>query len=586
MRRSATTRIATLLAAFVVLFTVLATASYTGKSATWDEPQHLTAGYLALRFRDFRADPEHPPLARAWAALPLLGMRQIRIDRGGIESSDPAAWVGRGQFDFAHRFLYVLNDADALLYRARFMIVVLGLVLGGLLFAWVREWFGLVPAAIALGAYCVEPNLLAHASLVTTDLAVTCAFFAGSFALSRVTRRITVGNLAGLGATCAVGVGTKFSALILLPIVVSLLLARALRDKPWPCAVVRSRDLDSRAGRVAMAGAIGAAVLVLAVAGVWAMYGFRFLPSDSAAWRFRFHDEPQVVERAPVAARIVGWIDGHRMLPNAYAEGFLLGQAKSRVRNAFLAGEISDRGWWYYFPVAFGVKTPLALLILLVAGVIILGRAPPSGRTRWDVVAGLVPVAAYLAAALTATLNIGLRHALPAYPFVLLVAAAAVPAARRPVAKVVLAVLATVWLAEFVRVYPHNLAFFNQFVGGPANGYRYLVDSNLDWGQDLKPLKRWMTETRVPHVNLAYFGTADPDYYGISCTYLPAPPSFAEDRVGFPRLPGYVAVSPTILNGVYLNEAGRSFYRPLLDREPVAVIGHSIRVYWMERPWW
>ena len=136
------------------------------------------------------------------------------------------------------------------------------------------------------------------------------------------------------------------------------------------------------------------------------------------------------------------------------------------------------------------------------------------------------------------------------------------------------------------RVYPHYLAFFNRFVGGPRHGQEYLVDSSLDWGQDLKGLKRWMDKNNVQHINLSYFGTADPGYYKINCTHLPGAPFFAEQFVKGPELPGYVAVSATNLRGVYFDERWRDFYKPLLEMEPVAVIGYSIYVYRVERPWW
>jgi hypothetical protein len=283
----------------------------------------------------------------------------------------------------------------------------------------------------------------------------------------------------------------------------------------------------------------------------------------------------------------VGWIDAHRLLPNAYTEGFLLGQAKAQFRGAFLGGQYGIEGWWYYFPVAFLIKTPVALLLMLMGGLILCAK-------RWrlflrDEAFLLVPIAFYLGSAMTARLNIGLRHILPIYPFVLLLAALCISELLRGRQKsgyTLLIGLSLFWLFEFARVCPHYLAFFNQFAGGPRNGYKYLADSNLDWGQDLKPLKKWMDEQNVQHINLAYFGTAEPIYYGIQCTYLPGSPFFAENLVRAPQLPGYVAVSATVLDGVYLNEAGRAFYKPLRERPPRAVIGYSIFVYWVDRPWW
>ena len=135
---------------------------------------------------------------------------------------------------------------------------------------------------------------------------------------------------------------------------------------------------------------------------------------------------------------------------------------------------------------------------------------------------------------------------------------------------------------EFALICPHYLAFFNLFAGGPANGHEYLVDSNLDWGQDLKGLKQWMDRNAVGHINLSYFGTADPAYYRIDCTLLPGGPFYDDPFVKNPQLPGLFAVSITNLRGVYLTEHFRSIYQPLLKAKPVAVIGYSIYIYRIE----
>src|SRR6185436_6910661 len=159
--------IALILLAFAAVFVTLDVVSYTKKSATWDEPIHVTTGYVALAQRDYRVDPEHPPFLRMWAALPLLGMRGIKLDTSTIDKTPPTAWAMEKLFDFSHQFMYVDNDADRLLYAARFMVVILGVVLGVLLFCWVNEWLGFEAAAVALVLYAIEPNIAAHSSLVT-----------------------------------------------------------------------------------------------------------------------------------------------------------------------------------------------------------------------------------------------------------------------------------------------------------------------------------------------------------------------------------------------------------------------------------
>jgi tetratricopeptide (TPR) repeat protein len=156
-------------------------------------------------------------------------------------------------------------------------------------------------------------------------------------------------------------------------------------------------------------------------------------------------------------------------------------------------------------------------------------------------------------------------------------------AAGRRAGPIALAALLAFWGTSYAAAYPHTLTFFSTLAGGPSNGYRYLTDSNLDWGQHLELLKRWMDAGKVRHLNLAYFGTADPAYYGIDCTHLPGAPTFALPQVTKPRLPGYVAISATVASGVYLDPRWRLFYRGFRERTPVADIGHSIKVYWVDR---
>jgi 4-amino-4-deoxy-L-arabinose transferase-like glycosyltransferase len=553
-----------------VAYVALAAASLTRTSATWDEPQHLAAGYTALAARDYRVDPEHPPLVRLLAAVP----RVVAGDRAPltalIDRTSPTQWVSRELFGYSHDVLYADRQADRRLYSARFAIVALGVLLGALIFFWAREWLGYWPAVAALAMYAVEPNLLAHASLVTTDFGVTCFIFAAVYALWRYQRKPSRANAAWFVAAFVCAQLTKFSALALVPIVLVLLVG---------CAA---------AGRLRWTEVAGLVVaLVLATfAGIWVVYGLRYAPSESHGWLFAVHDDPVARQRLPALAALIRWIDAHALLPNAYAEGLLLSQAKAQVREAFLAGRTSDSGWWYYFPVAFLLKTPIALLVALVLGsVVAVARRGALGVVEITFV--FVPAAVFLALAIATPLNIGLRHLLPMYPFVILLAAAAsYELLTRSEGRTVLAVLAVLWLLEFARAYPHNLAFFNAFAGGPSNGHAFLVDSNVDWGQDLKPLKGWMDRNAVDQIGLAYFGTADADYYGLRYTPLPGSGFFADGAPVPPRLPGYVAVSVTLLHGVYLDERLREFYAPLRALTPVASIGYSINVYRVEGPWW
>src|SRR5688572_3665583 len=207
--------IAAILIVFAVAFGALEVFAYTQKSATVDEPIHLTTGYAALAARDYRVEATHPPFIRMWAALPLLFMRDVHLDTSAIDRTAPAAWnSGSTAFDFSTKFLYVDNDADRLLNAARFMMVICGIVLGVLVFCWTNEWLGLTPAVWALVFYTLSPNLAANASLVTTDIGITCFIFGTIYFLWRTSRRLSPSNLIGLSTFFALAIVTKFSALI------------------------------------------------------------------------------------------------------------------------------------------------------------------------------------------------------------------------------------------------------------------------------------------------------------------------------------------------------------------------------------
>ena len=555
---------AAVLLAFAILFSVLEVVSYRRESATWDEPVHVMDGYLSLTARDFRADVEHPALLRMWAAVPLLGLG-IASHPERIDPVTPSDWALNDLFVAAHDFLYVDNDADAMLYRSRFMVVILGIVLGCLMYLWADSLFGWFSALGVLALYTFEPNLDAHAQLVTTDLPVTLGIFASVYYLWRVLQAWRTRDIICLCLFTTLAVLVKFSGLLLGPILTLLLVA----------AVVRRRVTWARA--LILAAVLAATTFV----GIWACYGFRYLPSSNPNWRFAFHEAPFATE-IPLTSAMVRWVDERHLLPNAYAQGFLLNQARSQHRKAFLAGNYTETGWWYYFPAAFALKTPVVLLLLIAGGAWSLRRF---GDAAWYL---LTPVVIVFAVAMTSHINIGVRHILPVYPFVVVMAGAVIHelVQRRRVALAASLVAASA--LEPALVYPHSLAFFNALVGGPAHGADYLSDSNLDWGQDLKGLKAWLDEHGINHVNLAYFGSADPRYYGISCTFLPGSPGWVSPaELQLPRLPGYVAVSVTLLNGVYApTPLEREFYARLARRTPVASIGHSINVYRVDEPWW
>jgi 4-amino-4-deoxy-L-arabinose transferase-like glycosyltransferase len=560
------------------LYAALAVTSMQHKSGTFDEAIHLPPGYMALALNDHRMNPDHPPFLRRLAALPLLGL-PVHY------RTDDQAWRSRRPWEFGRRFLYRWNDADALLGRSRLVIVGLGAVLALAVFWWTRRQFGGPAGWIALGLAVLSPDLLAHGQVVTNDLAVTAFMFLAVAGVERLTERVTATRLAFTALVTGCALATKYSAVGLALFAGVPAAVVALSRHPLSLDLAdrgSGRLVTTRLGRLATLGALALAIATLAVPVIWASYGFQSATSPEPDVDAAF-DRRTVRPESPVVAAVARTVERAGLLPEAYTYGFLRFLAHTESRPAFLLGERSETGWWYYFPVTLALKTPLPLLALVPVAVAVAVRRPGPLRTEsflW------LPPLLYLAISMTRGINIGHRHLLPVYPFLFAAAgrAAAAALAGGRAARALLAALLAWYAVGTLRVHPHYLAYFNELAGGPQNGYQLLVDSSLDWGQDLPALKEYLDRNGITRVKLSYFGTADPQYYGIDADLLPSYMTFP--RVVREVVPGdIVAVSATNLQGVYLDAEMQPLMERLRKLPPLAVIGHSIFVYRVDFAW-
>jgi len=527
-----------LVAVLLGVFFAQAVSSALLKSPTFDEEFHVARAYAYVRTGDLRMQQNHPPLVSVLSGLPLLLMPEL------TPPEEIPHWDDAFLFHFADSLFWRLGyDVDKMLFLARFPIILLGTVLGAFVYRWARGLYGPGAGLLAAGLYAFAPNLLAHTRLVTTDMAVTACVFIALYAFWCYLRQPTIRRLVLVGLAVGLALTAKLSALLLLPVLVILALLAGLR----------------RAGRGPRAAGRCLSVIcplsfIVLVAGlvVWAFYRFEVRPWPGTA--------------LPLPATTY--------LLNVRT---LIGHAE-RGHGAFLMGRVSTHGWWYYFPVTFLLKTPLLMLLLLGISVWDTVR-----RRRWreEVPLLLFPVTMF-GFALVSSLNIGYRYILPIDPFLIVYAARVAGLAWAWPARIrraVLPGLMVIYVGVSLWLYPHYLAFFNLLAGGPDGGYRYLVDSNLDWGQDLKLLKSYLDKQNVDEVWLGYLGTADPGYYGIRYRPLFAPDAARPAEGFFPihPAPGWYVIGATVLQGPYALEPD------ILDwfrrQEPVARIGHSMFVY-------
>jgi 4-amino-4-deoxy-L-arabinose transferase-like glycosyltransferase len=593
-------------AAVLAVYYAMAVGAVSHKSVTFDEMAHLTAGYSYWADNDYRLQPENGNWPQRWAALPAL--------MGGVQfpTRDQPAWTLSNMYVIGDQFFYLVgNPADAMLWRSRAMVALLGVALGALVFAWTRRLVSPTGAWLSLLLFAFSPTLLAHGALVTSDMAAALFFTAAVAAIWLVLHRLTPWTLLGSAVVVAGVFLSKFSAPILVPIGLLMLAVRLAGRRPLTIAFGRRTiECAGRARQLAACLGVAAVHALVIWALIWASYGFRYAAfaahtSGKDAFMAPLAHEPGLVTTLVDTAR------QHHVLPEAYLYGFANTMQYSAQRSAFLNGQFSTTGWWWFFPYAFAVKTTLPALGLgLLALAALVWRWRSDGdhgswrrRVQASVYAGtplLVLLAVYWLFAVTSRLNIGHRHLLPTYPALCILAGGAgfwierlferAPQAARQTgtqrrkdkvqarrsAATAGWITAAGWLTaallawhmvESIRISPNYLAYFNQLAGGPSQGYKHLADSSLDWGQDLPGLKQWLDSHGLQppastRVYVSYFGTGRPEYYGIEATqlagFLDRRPQQHPDPLGG----GIYCISATMLDVV-----APGFWKPDLDKQ-------------------
>ncbi len=547
MSRAAATPSAAFIVTLAVLLAlghaVLALTATTEKSMTADEIAHLLAGHTYNTRGDYRLHPENGNLPQRWAAWPLALAGESPPD------ANSPFWRNADVWRLGHAFFYAGKlPVEWALFFGRGMITLFSAATGLIVFWWSRRLFGIRGAFLSLVLFAFCPALLAHGALATSDAVMTFFFLAATTAwwlhLERPGPGWALGSALTLGLACV----AKFSALLLGPIF-------ALSGLAW---LVQHRATAGWRAPLAQLARSTALHVIVAWAVIWTFYGWRFsafAPEAVPGSSFNHGWDWILGDMGWPRGVLVALRDAH-VLPEAFLYGAAFVAQFARQRAAFLCGEYSVHGWVAFFPYAFLVKTTVGFLLLLAVGLVTTLRA---GWRR--VVSSLVPLTPLLAlftvywvTSLASHLNIGHRHILPVYP-VLYVAAGAFGRwldPRRGLAAVGVALLLLAHLVESGLARPHYLAFFNFAAGGRNEGWRQLVDSSLDWGQDLPGLKQWLDQNAAgERVHLAYFGTGDPAHEGIRATLLPALPETGPERPWHALQPGLYAISATLLQQVY-----------------------------------
>jgi len=489
---------------------VLGLVSASRTSATVDEVAYVPAGVSYWLKHDWRLSRDHPILMKyVLGALPAAA---------GPNLPDDDAWTGGDQWVFGHAFVRANAwRIQALLMWARLPVLLLGCATSLLAMHWATRLYGRAAGMVALVLCAFGPNLLAHSQLATLDTGLTCFVLATVYTFSRIgtadRARHALMWAAVTGLALAAACMVKYSALLVGALLVPLAVVHIVRPARSPAA---DPDSGPRPTRLALLGAY-ILVPVVAILAINALYGFRGTFQTLAAR----HPESGLLQRlsagplggvgVPLPARYVAGLDT-QLAHGAGGQGI------------YLNGRLLRHGVWTYFLEALALKTPIAYQLLLGIG---LATVFWSRTRRWrDELLLLMVIAGYLGVMSAGSLQLGLRYVLPVVPLLWIVASAgAAMLARRTLGVVVLVLALVFGVGDHLRHYPHSLAYFNQYAGGPARGYRYLADSNIDWGQDLIRLGDYLRREGIPQVHMAYFGRVNPQVYGIRWAPIPPRPT-------------------------------------------------------------
>ena len=498
-------------------------------SPTFDEHYYSAYGYSLLKTGDWRLAYDKPNLVPLIIGLPLLAA-DVRFDTGNKHWKNLE--TGRDYGDIWLCALEFLHNngmpADKLLFYARLAVVFLAMLLGVAVYGWARRLYGKTAGLLSLALFTTCPNMLANGGLATEDMGFTFFAFLTIYCYSRYARKRNTANLLLTGVALGLALNTKHTALLLLPALAGCLLQDYFRRRKEP-------------GELKRAFFAFGVILAAAAAALLPFYGFSSI-------------------------------------------GYYFSGLKNTLRHvgggqwAFMNGKYSVDGFWNYFIYAILVKTPLPVLLCAALA----AAARLKARALFDaegVYLMFFPALLLLAASLS-SFHIGLRHVLAVYPFLFVFCGGALSLFKGKLSVLVPAAL-LLWQAQTsAAVHPYYLTYFNELAGGPERGHEHLLDSNLDWGQDLKELKSYLDAEKVSDLILSYHGSTVAGYIGRDYQDLFSTISEKSRHINGPAPSReYLAVSATHFHGVYFREFGKDMFYWLAARRPRTVIGNNIRVY-------
>lgn len=531
------------------------------KSITNDEIVHIPAGYFHLVDGNFQVNNEHPPLAKVWAALPLLF---IQPNEPPAESHDSIDSI---QGFYAPFWKVNRVSFEAVSFAARAMMSAFAVALGWLIFLYARRLFGERAAVLAVALYVLEPTMLAHGRIVHTDVPAAFFYLLFCFTLHHYVDKPSLRRAMLLGVVCGCALTTKFSMLVLLPVLVCLFLYGIMFAPRWRWSRARL-GLHFASTTLVMLFVINAA------------YYFQSPPLAAVETFWIRSSFPSVADEYLSALHLLS-----NFVPTYYLFGILnVINHNGHGHAAFLLGEHGATGWWSYFPIAFALKTTIPFLSLSLLSLLwALWKLFARNEKRFLTL--VLPLAIYLLLSMSSRINIGIRHLLPAFPFLFILGGAALDrllrAERMRITAVAFVVTLMGWMSiEAARAYPHYIPYMNQLTWRHS-GWSYLSDSNVEWGDDVRELARYLRARGETGVRAALSaGWSTLSQYDVEYLNL-----LSANAEGLPHT-RYVAIGASFLNGSTVpmrEDTGGEHYYDRFARyrgqTPEAVFGHSIYLF-------
>jgi hypothetical protein len=503
-------------------------------------------------------DLSHPPLGRVLGALPLLALPLRQPPSGNV-------WLTLGTVLWD-------NPPSTVLLHARMVVIALTLLFGAWLSWWTRREFGAPVALLALFLFVFDPNIIAHGHIVTTDLILSFSIFLACTLWTDFLQEPSLAALVPAVGGLGLALISKYSALFLLTVLPPLYAVAWWRKRGQAFFTLH--------------GAIG--VLLFTIMGAGAIIALAYAPATIVRERSSWAADggPPVSTDAAIQSVSLA-ISVRRVLselrsatsPSSfrYIQGLnQLFEHNSGGQPSYLLGQFGSHGWWQYFPVAFMVKTLTGALLACLLATASLLYFRKETAPFLPLVCVTLPPAIYFLLAMRFSIDLGVRHILPIYAFLYVFASFMLIGYGQHLLgrawPYAIAALMILTCTESLLSYPHYLAFFNWPSGGSVNGWHYLLDSNLDWGQDTDNLRRYVERNGSTPLCTALFGYTPHNYFGTGWRNL----LVTGTPEGVENLNCVVAVSANFVNGLYI---GPKAFATLRQRKPFAKIGFSIYLY-------